>query len=81
MTCRDCIYFVSCADSSRIEDPCLNFKNKADFVEVAEITEKIEFAIKATNMNSDYDMGLRNGLRLAQSFIDGKQPQYERSDM
>ena len=44
---------------------------------IADITKNINFAIQATNLNSDYDVGLRNGLRLALSFIDGKEPQYE----
>lgn len=87
MTCKDCIHHKICRIAYRNGDdrvlensPCANFKNKADYVEVAEITNKIDFAIEATNENSDYDVGLRNGLRLAMSFIDGKQPQYERRD-
>ena len=87
MTCRDCLNEVCGAyrcehlmDKENAEKECPSFKNKADFVEVAEITQKIDFAIEATNENSDYDVGLRNGLRLAMSFIDGKQPQYERRD-
>ena len=90
MTCKDCLSYDTCLH--RIMQPdegkdqlsehgCKHFKNKADFMEVAEMTNKIDFAIEATNKNSDYDVGLRNGLRLALSFIDGKQPEYERSDM
>lgn len=49
----------------------------AEIERLTDTTKNINFAIKATNLNSDYDVGLRNGLRLALSFIDGKEPQYE----
>lgn len=89
--CEKCISYDICKFHQAIiadefitffpnNEGCPYFKNKADYVEVAEITNKIDFAIEATNENSDYDVGLRNGLRLAMSFIDGKQPQYERSN-
>ncbi|MBQ7900823.1 MAG: hypothetical protein IJ365_02510, partial [Clostridia bacterium] len=59
------------------EKQCGYFNGKADYIKIADITKNINFAIQATNMKSDYDVGLRNGLRLALAFIDGKEPQYE----
>lgn len=38
----------------------------------------INTAIKATNMNDTYSVGLRNGMRLIKSFIDNKKPEYEK---
>lgn len=39
--------------------------------------DAIDFAIKATDSQDDYSMGLRNGMRYVKSLIDGKEPQYE----
>lgn len=39
--------------------------------------DAIDFAIKATNSQDDYSMGMRNGMRYVKSLIDGKEPQYE----
>lgn len=39
--------------------------------------DAIDFAIKATDSQDDYSMGMRNGMRYAKSLINGKEPQYE----
>ena len=39
--------------------------------------DAIDFAIKATDSQNDYSMGLLNGIRYVKSLIDGKEPQYE----
>lgn len=39
--------------------------------------DAIDFAIKATDSQDDYSMGMRNGMRYAKYLIDGKAPQYE----
>ena len=39
--------------------------------------DAIDFAIKATDSQDDYSMGMRNGMRYVKSLIDGKKPQYE----
>ena len=39
--------------------------------------DAIDFAIKATNSQDDYSMGMRNGMKYVKSLIDGKEPQYE----
>jgi len=39
--------------------------------------DAIDFAIKATDSQDDYSMGMRNGMRYVKSLIDGKEPQYE----
>ena len=39
--------------------------------------DAIGFAIKATDSQDDYSMGMRNGMRYVKSLIDGKEPQYE----
>ena len=39
--------------------------------------DAIDFAIKATDTQDDYSMGMRNGMRFVKSLIDGKEPQYE----
>ena len=39
--------------------------------------DAIDFAIKATDSQDDYRMGMRNGMRYVKSLIDGKEPQYE----
>ena len=41
------------------------------------IIDAIDFAIKATDSQDDYSMGMRNGMRYTKSLIDGKEPQYE----
>lgn len=41
------------------------------------IVDAINFAIKATDLQDDYSIGLRNGMRYVKSLIDGKKPQYE----
>jgi len=42
-----------------------------------EMIDAIDFAIKATDSQDDYGMGMRNGMRYVKSLIDGKEPQYE----
>ena len=39
--------------------------------------DAIDFAIKATDSQDDYSMGMRNGMRYVKSLINGKEPQYE----
>ena len=39
--------------------------------------DAIDFAIKATDSQDDYSIGLRNGMRYVKSLINGKEPQYE----
>jgi len=39
--------------------------------------DAIDFAIKATDSQDDYSIGMRNGMRYVKSLIDGKEPQYE----
>lgn len=41
------------------------------------IIDSIDFAIKTTDSQDDYSMGMRNGMRYVKSLIDGKEPQYE----
>ena len=41
------------------------------------LIDDIDFAIKATDSQDDYSMGMRNGMRYVKSLIDGKEPQYE----
>ena len=48
---------------------------QTDFNE--KMIDAIDFAIKATDSQDDYSMGMRNGMRYVKSLIDGKQPQYE----
>lgn len=43
-----------------------------------DMINKLDFAINATTVNDDYMVGLRNGLRLAKSYIDGIDPQFEK---
>jgi len=43
----------------------------------AKIIDDIDFAIKLTDEQDDYSMGMRNGMRYVKSLIDGKEPQYE----
>ena len=39
--------------------------------------DAIDFAIKVTDSQDDYSIGMRNGMRYIKSLIDGKEPQYE----
>lgn len=39
--------------------------------------DAIDFAIKATDSQDDYSMGMRSGMRYVKSLIDNKEPQYE----
>lgn len=39
--------------------------------------DAIDFAIKATDSQDDYSMGMRNGMRYVKSLINDKEPQYE----
>lgn len=41
------------------------------------LIKMIDEAIKATDNNDTYFVGLKNGLRCAKAFIDGKEPEYE----
>lgn len=41
------------------------------------ILETIDFAIDASNGDTNYFVGFRNGLRYSKSLIDGKEPQFE----
>ena len=41
------------------------------------LIDAIDFAIKATDSQDDYCMGMRNGMRCVKYLIDGKEPQYE----
>lgn len=43
----------------------------------AELIEKIKFGIEASNVNDDYTIGLRNGMRYCLALIDGKDPKFE----
>ena len=54
------------------QEPC------EDCVDKKELLKSIEVALDATNMNDEYSIVLRNGLRLVKSFVDGKRPDYEK---
>lgn len=41
------------------------------------ILDTIDFAIDASNGETSYFVGFRNGLRYAKSLVDGEEPQYE----
>ena len=41
----------------------------------------LDFAIEATSTQTDYDIGLRNGMRFAKSLLDEKEPHYDRLDI
>ena len=49
----------------------------ANVADVEEVIKSINFSINATDGKTDYDIGLKNGLKLALSFIDGKEPNFE----
>ena len=42
-----------------------------------EILNTLDFAIDASNGDTNYFVGFRNGLRYAKSLVDGEDPQYE----
>lgn len=41
------------------------------------IIEQLDFDINATTDGDDYSVGLRNGLRLAKSLLNGEEPKFE----
>lgn len=43
----------------------------------SKILNTLDFAIDASNGNTNYFVGFRNGLRYSKSLIDGKEPQFE----
>lgn len=46
-------------------------------MEFEELKAKVEEALKATNINDAYSVGMRNAFRYVIFLIDGKEPQYE----
>lgn len=44
---------------------------------VDKIIEQLDFDINATTGGDDYSVGLRNGLRLAKSLLNGEEPKFE----
>ena len=54
------------------QEPC------DDYVDKKELLKSIEVALDATDINDEYSIGLRNGMRLVKSFVDGKRPDYEK---
>ncbi len=44
----------------------------------SELINKLDFGINASTGDSAYMVGLRNGLRLAKSYADGSDPQFEK---
>lgn len=61
--------------------PAVNVVEKEELVEMIKFSinavKMIKFSINASDVKSDYFIGLRNGLRLALSFIDGNDPKFE----
>lgn len=49
----------------------------ANVFNVNDFTEKVKFAINATDLKDTYSCGFRNALRYALSLADGKDPEYE----
>lgn len=49
-------------------------------MENKDVLKMIDFTINATDTNDDYSMGLRNGLRLARSYLTGEEPEYENTN-
>ena len=49
----------------------------ANVFDVNDFTEKVKFAINATDLKDTYSCGFRNALRYALSLVDGKDPEYE----
>ena len=41
------------------------------------LIRSIEIGIEATNMDDEYHVGLRNGMRVCKAYIDGNEPDYE----
>lgn len=59
-----------CLDNLIVDHTCEQTRDK-------KMIDAIDFAIKATDSQDDYSMGMRNGMRYVKSIIDGKEPQYE----
>lgn len=38
---------------------------------------QIDFAIKSTNLEDAYSVGMRNGMKYCKALIDGKEPKYD----
>ena len=49
-----------------------------EHTEPQKIIQYIDFAIESSSGKTDYMIGLRNGIRVIKSYIDGKEPQYEK---
>lgn len=45
------------------------------------ILDVLDFAIDASNGETNYFVGFRNGLRYAKSLIDGEEPQFENCEV
>lgn len=68
-----CGFFID-----KIRDlPPVKPKEKTRANQDEKMIDDIDFAIKATDSQDDYSMGMRNGMRYVKSLIDGKEPQYE----
>ena len=52
-------------------------EDRSDCLE--KVVDFIEFAINASSGESDYMVGLRNGMRLCRSIIESIEPEYERT--
>ena len=76
-----CWYECDCehCPSSWVEDLIDNSRceEKQEKTRDEKTIDAIDFAIKATDSQDDYGMGMRNGMRYVKSLIDGEQPQYE----
>lgn len=53
------------------------YEEKQEQIKDEKMIDAIGFAIKATDSQDDYSMGMRNGMRYVKSLIDGKEPQFE----
>ena len=49
-----------------------------DCIDKKKLLKSIEVALNATNINDEYTIGLRNGMRVVKTFVDGKIPDYEK---
>ena len=58
-------------------DACKGAIELLEQIREEKMIDAIDFAIKATDSQDDYSMGMRNGMRYVKSLIDGKEPQYE----
>ena len=79
--CTSCA-FVSDGDSwcrGRLYIVNVLREKAADVRHVGELSQMIDEAINATSMNDTYSIGVRNGLRCARAFLDGKAPEYEKA--